>query len=124
MAEPTTSGAAAGGAWLIKMYGLKLIAGAIAVAISFAFLWPKSAKEGVVRIACTMGGSMLFGEAAQSFVHSQLAWWPRTHESSMIIFVAAGLPAWWLLGAVFRWLDKRKEKDIGELYQDAKKDAA
>jgi hypothetical protein len=121
MTEPTAS--SAGAAWLIKVYGIKVIAAVIAVAISFAFLWPKTAKEGVVRIGCTMAGSMLFGEALQAFVHAHLAWWPRTHESSMIIFVAAGLPAWWLLGAIFRWLDKRRDKDIGELYQDAKKDA-
>jgi hypothetical protein len=122
MTEPTSS--SAGAIWLIKVYGIKMIAGVIAVAISFAFLWPKTAKEGVIRIASTMAGSMLFGEALQAFVQSQLAWWPRTHESSMIIFVAAGLPAWWLLGAIFRWLDKRRDKDIGELYKDAKKDAA
>jgi len=35
------------------------------------------------------------------------------------LMVAAGLPAWWLLGACVRWLDKRRDKDIGELARDA-----
>ena len=35
------------------------------------------------------------------------------------LMVAAGLPAWWVLGATVRWLDKRKDKDIGELARDA-----
>lgn len=121
MTEPTSSGA--GVAWIIKLYGLKVIAGVIAVALSFAFLWPKSPREGVIRIACTIGGSVMFGEAALAFVTTYLTWWPRTHESSMIVFAAAGLPMWWFFGAVFLWLDKRKNKDIGEIYQDAKKDA-
>ena len=33
--------------------------------------------------------------------------------------VAAGLPAWWVLGACVRWFDKRRGKDIGELAVDA-----
>ncbi|WP_290605588.1 hypothetical protein [Janthinobacterium sp.] len=32
--------------------------------------------------------------------------------------VAAGLLAWWMLGATVRGLDKRRDKDIGELAHD------
>ena len=35
------------------------------------------------------------------------------------IMVVAGLPAWWVLGAVVLWLERRRGKDIGELVQDA-----
>jgi hypothetical protein len=35
------------------------------------------------------------------------------------VMVLAGLPAWWILGAVMRWFDKRRDKDIAELAHDA-----
>ena len=37
------------------------LAGALATALMFAVLWPKTAREGVARIACTISGSMLAG---------------------------------------------------------------
>jgi hypothetical protein len=33
----------------------------------------------------------------------------------------AGLPAWWLLGALILWFDRRRSKDIGEIAHDAAK---
>lgn len=35
------------------------------------------------------------------------------------MLVMSGLPAWWIIGAVVLWLDKRRGKDIGELAHDA-----
>jgi hypothetical protein len=68
-------------------------------------------------------------------VHS---WWPSLFDSAKsvmsqyggdpalgILFVAgpvmvlAGLPAWWIIGGLVRWLDKRRDKDIGEIVHDA-----
>lgn len=121
MTEPTTSGAAG---LLIKAYGIKVLAGALAAGLMFAVLWPRTAREGVARIACTIAGSMLAGEPALALVRSSAAWYPQGLQSDMLVFVAAGLPAWWLLGAVARWLDKRRDKDIGELASDARRDIA
>jgi hypothetical protein len=33
--------------------------------------------------------------------------------------VLAGLPAWWILGALLLWFDRRRSKDIAEIAQDA-----
>ena len=68
-------------------------------------------------------------------VHS---WWPSLFTSASdvatlygaeremgFLFVAApflviaGLPAWWVVGGVVRWLEKRRDKDIIEMAQDA-----
>jgi len=33
--------------------------------------------------------------------------------------VFAALPAWWILGGLFLWLQRRQGKDIGEMAMDA-----
>lgn len=122
MTEPTTTGAA--GVYLLKVYGLKLMAGTLAAALMFAVLWPRTAREGVSRIACTLAGSMLGGEPLLAIVRTSLAWWPEGQEAAMLVYVGAGLPAWWVLGAIARWLDKRRDRDIAELAADARRDIA
>jgi len=122
MTEPTSTGAA--GALLLKAYGVKVLAGALAAGLMFAVLWPRTAREGVARIACTIAGSMLGGEPALALVRSSAAWYPQGLQSDMLVFVGAGLPAWWLLGALARWFDRRRDQDLGELARDAKRDIA
>ncbi len=128
----TTS--AAGGA-LIKIFGIPVLAGAAATALVFLFMWPRTLREAFVRLACTMATSSIFGPIAVMALHS---WWPSLFDSSKavaamygadpalgMLFVAgpvmvlAGLPAWWLIGGLVRWLDKRRDKDLGEIVHDA-----
>jgi hypothetical protein len=131
MAIETT---AAGGA-LIKFFGIPVLAGAAATSLGFMFMWPKTKKEAFTRFFVSTLFSILFGPALVVAVRS---WWPTLFDSAKDVaalygsdpalgflfiaaplMVAAGLPAWWLLGATVRWLDKRKDKDIGELARDA-----
>ena len=130
MALETT---AAGGA-LIKFFGLPVLAGAAATSLGFMFMWPKTKKEAFTRFFVSTLFSILFGPAMVVAVRS---WWPTLFDSAKDVatlygsdpavgflfiaaplMVAAGLPAWWVLGATVRWLDKRKDKDIGELARD------
>lgn len=114
-----TSGSA-GVTALVKIYGFKVLGGFLAVVISFAFLWPKTAREGVTRIGCTIASSILLGATAAQWVYTFFPWWPRDVEAAMIIYVAAGLPAWWVLGGVFKWLQKTETKDIAEIVKEVK----
>ncbi len=114
----TSSGA--GMSALVKIYGFKVLGGVLAVAISFAFLWPKTAKEGVTRIGCTILGSILFGSTLLNWVYATLPFWPHDHEAAMPVYVAAGLPMWWALGWVFHYLDARKAKDFAEIIKEVK----
>ncbi len=131
MAIETT---AAGGA-LIKFFGIPVLAGAAATSLGFMFMWPKNKKEAFTRFFVSTLSSILFGPALVVAVRS---WWPTLFDNAKDVavlydsdpalgflfiaaplMVAAGLPAWWVLGATVRWLDKRRDKDIGELARDA-----
>lgn len=131
MAIETT---AAGGA-LIKFFGIPVLAGAAATSLGFMIMWPKTKKEAFTRFFVSTLFSILFGPALVVAVRS---WWPTLFDSAKDVaslygsdpalgflfiaaplMVAAGLPAWWVLGATVRWFDKRRDKDIGELARDA-----
>lgn len=131
MAIETT---AAGGA-LIKIFGVPVIAGAIATSLGFLIMWPKTTKEAFVRFACSIISSTILGPVLVIVVRS---WWPSLFENAKDVailygsepalgflfigaplMVMAGLPAWWILGWAVHWLNKRKDKDLGEVLQDA-----
>ncbi|MYM25788.1 hypothetical protein GTP46_24475 [Duganella sp. FT135W] len=128
----TTS--AAGGA-LIKIFGVPVLAGAAATALVFLFMWPRTLREAFLRLTSTIATSGIFGPFAVMALHS---WWPSLFDSAKsvvalsggnpsmgVLFIASpvmvltGLPAWWLIGGAIRWLDRRRDKDIGEIVHDA-----
>ena len=131
---PIETTTAAGGA-LIKIFGVPVLAGAAATAFAFLFMWPKTLKEAFMRLMCTIATSGIAGPFLVIAVHS---WWPSLFDSAKAVaalygadpalgvlfvsgplLVVAGLPAWWVIGGVVRWLDRRKDKDIGEMVHDA-----
>lgn len=135
MTEPVSSGTA-GGLALLKVFGVHLSASAIAVALGFLFLWPKTMKEAFIRVFCTVVASSVFGPV---LVIAVFAWWPGLfHAADGVaavyridplltklfvaapIMVLAGLPAWWILGGLVLWFERRRNKDLGEMVADAR----
>lgn len=125
------AGAAAGGA-LVKYIGLPLLLGSLAAALGFLILPPKTQKEFVSRLTVTIIFSALFGPLLffwflscfpgvmnAAVAESGLARWYIGMMLSAPFLVIGGLPGWWLLGGVIRWMDKRKDKDIEEIATDA-----
>lgn len=129
--ETTSAGASA----LIKIFGVPVLAGAAATALTFLFMWPRTKKEAFVRLTCTIVTSGLLGPLLVFAMHS---WAPGLFTSASavsvlngadpalgMLFVAgpimvlAGLPAWWLLGGIVLWLERRRGKDIAEIAHDA-----
>lgn len=134
MAEPMSTSAAAGGA-LIKIFGLPVLAGSLAAALGFMFMWPKTKGEAFARFATSIVFSATAGPLLVVWLRSYS---PGLFESAKDvaamygadqavgflfvaapIMVAAGLPAWWIIGAVIRWFENRRSKDIGEMLDDA-----
>jgi hypothetical protein len=125
----------AAGSAILKIFGVPVLTSAAATSMGFMFMWPKNTKEAFIRIACTILFSTIFGPILVIALRSA---WPTLFDASRDIatlyaidpamgflfiaapvMVGAGLPAWWIIGAVVRWLDKRRNKDIGELANDA-----
>lgn len=128
----TTS--AAGGA-LIKIFGVPVLAGAAATALTFLFMWPRTRREAFIRFTCSICTSTILGPILVVALHS---WWPSLFASAAAVaamngadptmgvlavagplMVLAGLPAWWVLGGIVLWLERRRGKDIGEIVHDA-----
>lgn len=125
----------AGGAAAIKFFGVSVLAGAGAAALGFMFMWPRSMREAFVRFASAIACSLVFGPMLAMGAHS---WWPGLFASgrefgtlyggdplaglllaAAPFFVVAALPAWWLLGGLVLWLERRRGKDLGEIAVDA-----
>jgi hypothetical protein len=130
MTEPLSTGA---GAAALKFFGATVLASAAATAFGFLFLWPKTMREAFVRFACAIFCSFTFGPALAFAARAQ---WPGMFASAQDLgqlygdpaagvliaaapfLVFAALPAWWLFGWFYRWIDKRRDKDLGEVLQE------
>jgi hypothetical protein len=135
MKETMSIETTAAGSALIKVFGVPVLVGAAGTALGFMFLWPKTMKEAFVRFACSILSSLMIGPLLGIVAH---AWWPGLFEAAKQagqqyagdpqigllyvaapFYLAAALPAWWILGGVVLWLDKRRGKDIAEIAHDA-----
>ena len=125
----------AGGAAALKFFGAAVLASALGTALGFIFMWPRTVREGVARFACSITCSFAFGPFVAMGAHS---FWPGLFESARVLgrqyagselagllwagapfLVLAALVAWWVLGALVLWLERRRGKDFGELALDA-----
>lgn len=138
MSEPVTT--AAGGWTLGKLLASLLGVGIVASGLGFMVLWPKTAREAVVRVLATMAGSALLGPVV---VIAAYAKYPQLFDAASRmaagygleplaghlavaapLLAMAGLPFWWILGAGVLWFERRKGKDLAELVAEARADAA
>lgn len=127
MAEPTSSGAAAGFAgWKLIGGAAGVVAGGAGLASVVVMLMtpPRSPREWAVGLISTVvcsiaGGSWLLHKLGMA----DLAQAGPTGLATLFgLCFACGLPGWAMVRALFTWLDKRKDKDLGELASDAAQD--
>jgi hypothetical protein len=119
----------------LKLTAVPFAAGLAATCLGFLFLWPKSGREAAARFACTL---LACAVAGPCLAIAAYCWWPALFASAGqaaalaggpaelgVLLVAApflvlaGLPAWWILGALVLWFDRRRSKDIAEIAHDA-----
>lgn len=117
------SGAA--GFSLIKMYGLKAFIGMVGAALLY-LVFPPTDKDGklnrhefFVRLLCAGVAAELFGDWAVQLLVEH-APWLHAGDHKAAVYLMVGAPAW----MVGRWvaiaLQKRRNKGIDEVYQEAK----
>jgi len=138
LAEPTSTGAVGFVLW--KALGGLLGVGIIASGLGFLVLLPKTPREAAVRAIATMAGSALLGPL---FVAGAYSRYPEVFSAGATIaqtlgmeswlgmfmvaaplLAMAGLPFWWILGAVVLWFDRRRGMDAGQMVADARADVA
>ena len=127
--------AATGWPALMALLVLPMSMGVIAAALTFIVAWPKTVREGVLRVSCTVLTSFVGGPFLVILVKG---WWPQVFgtarevaalyglppEAGFLLVAAplqvmAGLPTWWIMAACALWFDRRKEMDIGQLAIEA-----
>lgn len=91
-------------------------------------------RDATRRLACGLLSSFTLGPIVSAYVAKEYPWY-TAHIAAIVGdqvlgFIAAmapfvavsGLVGFWLVAAVMRWLEKRKNKDIVELARDASQD--
>lgn len=132
--EVTTAAGTATSYGILKFILGHTVAAAVATALGFLLVQPRSPREAMVRIFSTLFSSFIFGPIAVAYIHLN---YPGIFESaaaaaasegmvglgemyvSWPIVVLCGLPAWWIMGWVMRWFDNRKDKDFGQVVSEA-----
>jgi len=105
-----------------KLIGSPAFIGIIAGALGFLWSWPANRREGFIRIAAAGICSTFFGPALLQTLLHFAAWFSRD-EVSAPCYLIAGLPGWWVLAWVFKWLDQRRGKDLGEVARELEEGA-
>lgn len=141
MAEPTTSGAAAGFA-AFKFIGIPLTAASLGAAAGFMLMPPQRPGEWFPRLFITFLCSLFIGpilffmfastDTGAAIIATAVSELSGVHIGQLLVidssyvkltlaapfFMFGGLPGWYILGWAMRWMDKRKDKDAGEILSE------
>lgn len=111
------TGSATGLAALIKIYGLKVVIvfffAACASIVGVMISPPQTGKEAMRRIIVTLICSYIFGTPLLDYLRSNYAFVTQSFEP--VIYFAAGLPSWWILGALARLGEKYGDSALNKL---------
>jgi hypothetical protein len=137
MAEPISSSAAgaAGGAMAWKAAGgaAGVAAGAatLAAIVVMCFSYPTSKKEWAIGLICTVVSSLCLGAFGAVYLdlHTSMVEAAISGEKIQValeflrfggVMFVAGLPGWFLVRSMFKFMNKHKNSDILEVAQDVK----
>lgn len=123
MSEPFSGTAAGVAGWKIigGLAGMGAIGGGLATFVVMSMTKPKSDQEWRVALICTLVGSIGGGAALVRYLGIQH--WvqdPFGMVAMLAVVFTCGLPAWGLVRALFKYLEKRKDADLAELVRDVK----
>lgn len=112
--QSIAEGAGAAGAALSKLLGSPAAIGVLAGVLGFLFSWPDSKREGFCRLAAAGISSIFLGPLLlKTTLH--FVGWLDSESAAPACYLISGLPAWWVLAWCFKWLDKRRNSDAGDI---------
>lgn len=123
MSEPISGAAGAAAGWKIigGLAGMGAIGAGLAAFVVMSMTKPQSDQEWRVALTCTLVGSIGGGAALVRYLGIQhWAHDPIGMVGMLCMVFACGLPAWALVRALFKYIDKRKDADLAELVRDVK----
>jgi hypothetical protein len=124
MSEPISTGAAGVAGWKLLggLAGMGALGAGLAAFVVMSMTRPKSDQEWRVALVSTLVGSLGGGACLVRYLGIQ-HWADDVFGivAMLALVFACGLPAWALVRALFKYLDKHKDDDLAELVQDAKK---
>ena len=123
MSEPISGAAAGAAGWKIigGLAGMGAIGAGLAAFVVMSMTRPKDEKEWRVALACTLVGSIGGGAALVRYLGIQH--WAQDEVGLvglLCMVFTCGLPAWGLVRALFKYLEKRKDVDLVEMVKEAK----
>ena len=121
MSEPITGAAAGVAGWklLSGLAATGAVGAGVAAFVVMSMTKPKDEKEWRVALASTLVGSIGGGAALVRYLGIQhWAQDPFGLVAMIALSFACGLPAWALVRALFRYIEKRKDADITEIIAD------
>lgn len=130
MAEPASSGAAGVIGWKLMggLAGALGIAAALATVVAMCVSLPRTLREWAVALISTVvsslgGGALVivkFGLLAQLLAaQTEVDLFVRLLGVLGVVFTC-GLPGWAIVRWVFNWLEKRRDKDLGEIVDEVR----
>lgn len=109
MSEPTV-----GVAGLIKVYGLAALMGLIVTCLGYMVMPPQTKKEWFYRLFSSVSMSIIIGLPVYEYLSLNYEFVSQVPRLEGLVYFIVGLPAWWLLGGVFLWLEKRSASAISD----------
>jgi len=123
MSEPITTGAAGVFTWkaLTSLASTGAVGAALAAIVVMSMTKPKTEQEWRVGIISTVVGSVGGGACLVRYLGIQH--WaddPIGLVALLCVVFTCGLPAWALVRALFKYIEKRKDASIDEIVKDVK----
>lgn len=124
MSEPASSGAAGIAGWKLigGAAGAAAIGAGLAAIVVMCMQTPRSAREWAVGLITTVIGSVAGGAAVVQ--HFSLQAWATTYIGLVALLglvFACGLPAWAIVRWCFTWMERRRNRDIGEIADEVRR---
>ena len=123
MSEPISAGAAGVFGWkaITSLASTGAVGAALAAIVVMSMTKPKTEQEWRVGIICTVVGSIGGGACVARYLGIQN--WaddPIGLVALLCVVFTCGLPAWALVRALFKYIEKRKDASIDEIVRDVK----